>query len=34
MFILYDKSGAIYIQYLVFEKAFDKVPHKRLMAKV
>ena len=34
MFSLYDKSRAIDILYLDFKKAFDKVPHKRLMAKV
>lgn len=34
MFSLYDKSRAIDILYLDFQKAFDKVPHKRLMAKV
>ena len=34
MFNLYDKSRAIDILYLDFQKAFDKVPHKRLMAKV
>ena len=34
MFSLYDKSRAVDILYLDFQKAFDKVPHKRLMAKV
>lgn len=34
MFSLYDKSRAIDILYLDFKKAFDKVPHKRLMEKV
>ena len=34
MFSLYDKSRAVDILYLDFKKAFDKVPHKRLMAKV
>ena len=31
---IYDKSRAVDILYLDFRKAFDKVPHKRLMAKV
>ena len=34
MFSIYDKSRAVDIIYLDFRKAFDKVPHKRLMAKV
>ena len=34
MFSIYDKSRAIDILYLDFQKAFDKVPHKRLMEKV
>ena len=34
MFRIYDKSRAVDILYLDFRKAFDKVPHKRLMAKV
>ena len=34
MFSICDKSRAIDILYLDFRKAFDKVPHKRLMAKV
>ena len=34
MFSMYDKSRAIDILYLDFQKAFDKVPHKRLMGKV
>ena len=34
MFSIYDKSRAVDILYLYFRKAFDKVPHKRLMAKV
>ena len=34
MFSIYDKSSAVDILYLDFRKAFDKVPHKRLMAKV
>ena len=34
MFSIYYKSRAVDIIYLDFRKAFDKVPHKRLMAKV
>ena len=34
MFSIYDKSRAVDILYLDFRKAFDKVPHKRLMVKV
>ena len=34
MFKIYDHSRAIDILYLDFQKAFDKVPHKRLMRKV
>ena len=34
MFSTYDKSRAVDILYLDFKKAFDKVPHKRLMNKV
>ena len=34
MFSIYDKSRAVNILYLDFRKAFNKVPHKRLMAKV
>ena len=34
MFSIYDKSKAVDILYLDFRKAFDKVPHKTLMAKV
>ena len=34
IFSMYDKSRAVDILYLDFKKAFDKVPHKRLMAKV
>ena len=31
---IYDKSRAVDILYLDFQKAIHKVPHKRLMAKV
>ena len=34
MFSIYDKSRAVDILYLDIRKAFDKVPHKRLIAKV
>ena len=34
MFGIYDESKAIDILYLDFQKAFDKVPHRRLMSKV
>ena len=34
MFSIYDKTRAIDILYLDFQKAFDKVPHHRLMAKI
>ena len=34
MFGAYDQSGAVDVIYLDFQKAFDKVPHRRLMAKV
>ena len=34
MFSIYDKSRAVDILYLDFRKAFDKVPHRRLMAKI
>ena len=34
MFSIYDDSRAIDILYLDFQKAFDKVPHDRLMCKV
>ena len=31
MLSIHDKSRAINILYLDFQKAFDKLPHKRLM---
>ena len=34
MFGAYDESGSVDVVYLDFRKAFDKVPHQRLMAKV
>ena len=34
MFGEYDKNRAVDILYLDFQKAFDKVPHKRLIMKV
>ena len=34
MFSIYDKSRAVDILYLDFRKAFDKVPHKSLIAKI
>ena len=34
MFSIYDNSRAIDVLYLDFQKAFDKVPHKKLMAKI
>ena len=34
LFGTYDASGSVDIVYLDFQKAFDKVPHKRLMTKV
>jgi len=34
MFQEYDRSGAVDVVFLDFQKAFDKVPHRRLMAKV
>ena len=34
IFSIYDNSRAVDIIYLDFQKAFDKVPHKKLMTKV
>jgi len=34
MFGAYDRSGLVDVVFLDFQKAFDKVPHRRLMAKV
>ena len=34
LFITYDQSRAVDIIYLDFQKAFDKVPHKRLLVKI
>ena len=34
MYTIIDESKAVDIAYLDFQKAFDKVPHKRLMQKV
>ena len=34
IFGAYDRSGSVDVVYLDFQKAFDKVPHRRLMAKV
>ena len=33
IFGAYDRSGSVDVVYLDFQKAFDKVPHRRLMAK-
>ena len=34
MFSIYDKTRAVDVLYLDFQKAFDKVPHDKLMMKV
>ena len=34
VFKMYDNSKAVDVIYLDFQKAFDKVPHKRLISKV
>ena len=34
VYILYDNAKAVDIIYLDFQKAYDKVPHKRLLSKV
>ena len=34
IFGAYDRSGSVDVVFLDFQKAFDKVPHRRLMAKV
>lgn len=34
IFGAYDQSGSVDVVYLDFQKAFDKVPHRRLMVKV